>query len=235
MNLSAKIVPIEEIKFQEEMFLLMQEHYANTDKDRFLRDLGRKTGVICLFDEHNELKGFSSYELYFEPAVDAYIIFSGDTIIHRDSWGSNALFHGFGEVMHRSMISAGEKKVYWFLISKGFRTYCMLPLFFKEFYPKTGVEENRNLQELLHLVAKAKFGKDYRRETGIIQVEEDHLEGDLAEIPQEKLSNKHIRFFLEKNPGYRQGHELACITEISIENTLPRARRFVLHGGEELS
>jgi hypothetical protein len=40
----------------------------------------------------------------------------------------------------------------------------------------------------------------------------------LIEIPSGRQTNRHIQFFEEKNPDYRLGDELVCLTEINYDN-----------------
>jgi hypothetical protein len=66
---------------------------------------------------------------------DMRILFSGDTIIMKEYWGSMALSLLFGELMIRLLKEYEDKEIYWMLISKGLRTYKYLPSFFLEYYP----------------------------------------------------------------------------------------------------
>jgi hypothetical protein len=55
----------------------------------------------------------------------------------------------------------------------------------------------------------------------------DRLCKELAEIIELRTNNRHVRFFLEKNPGYRLGEELSCITDLAIDNIRPKALKMV--------
>jgi hypothetical protein len=120
------------------------------------------------------------------------------------------------------------QKAYWFLLSKGYRTYIMLPLFFKTYWPseKTAVDES-GLKKALDILSIKKFGALYDRKSGLIAANADYLNEELSVIPENKLSHPTIRFFLDKNPGYTKGTELACLTEIRMDNIQPPALRFV--------
>lgn len=126
-------------KIVESMFLLMKNHYENMKKDKFLKDLYDKNNVFLLF-ENDELKGFSTIkkmELNIEnekDTVNGKIVgfFSGDTIIEKGfSWGIE-----FQKEWIKYCLLESEKnmknglKTYWFLISKGIKTYMYLPNIF---------------------------------------------------------------------------------------------------------
>ncbi len=211
------------------MFALMSEHFLNLERGRFETDLNAKSGAILLESDNGTLRGFSTFLIYRDEALSAQVIFSGDTIIHQDSWGHPTLFYGFGQLLRRMIDNRAKgEKAYWFLISKGFRTYAMLPLFFENFWPAAQPsEDSLALRPLLDTVATNRFGEQYSAQTGLIAAGHDFLNEKLAQIPDHKTDNPAVRFFLERNPDYQTGTELACLTEISVENILPPARRFI--------
>ena len=43
----------------------------------------------------------------------------------------------------------------------------------------------------------------------------------VADLNEEKLSDPHIRYFAEVNPGHKKGDELICITRLSESNLQP--------------
>ena len=47
----------------------------------------------------------------------------------------------------------------------------------------------------------------------------------LIEIPTGRQTNPHIQFFEQKNPGYRLGDELVCLTEINYDNLTRAGQR----------
>ena len=57
--------------------------------------------------------------------------------------------------------------LYWFLISKGYKTYRFLPVFFHEFYPRWDVPTPSWARAMLDAVARALFPEDYDGEKGI--------------------------------------------------------------------
>jgi hypothetical protein len=146
-------------------------------------------------------------------------LFSGDTIIDNEYWGSQALFNTFGRILYKLMDEHRGRKTYWFLITKGYRTYLMLPLFFRTFYPRFDEPTPPYEQGLIEHLAGEKYGNLYRKEQGIIAADSYYLRGEFADVPERKLGNRNVRFFLERNPGFRRGEELACVCEIRPKST----------------
>jgi hypothetical protein len=216
----------------DRMYQLMETHYANTDRSRFFKDLSAKTGVLLLLDDQKVLRGFSTYLVIDEPKIAGRILFSGDTVTQKEYWGSPALFYGIGGIMAEVMRSCSDNvRPYWFLISKGIRTYGMLPLFFKRFWPSPEPFDAEDLKRKVDILAAKWFGPLYSRGDGIIHARQDFLTGELATTPQHKQNDPFVRFFLERNSGYAMGDELACLCEISLDNIRCAAQRFVTAAG----
>ena len=123
----------------DEMFDLMQRYYEHVTRSGFLADLAEKQWVIMLTDlQTGALHGFSTQKLLEVEAGGAPIraLFSGDTIVSRDRWGERALVCTWAQLALSLMDRHAPGPLYWFLISKGYKTYRFLPLFFREFYPR---------------------------------------------------------------------------------------------------
>ena len=210
------LLRIDEIDNRDTLYGLMNRHYDRVDRDSFDADLNEKDGAIVLKDDLDEVRGFSTYRFIATKFAGRRIkvLFSGDTIIDRAFWGDSALFRTFGKLLYSTMDNDAD--LYWFLISKGVRTYQMLPLFFKRFYPSVTEETPDEIDKLIQYLVELKYPGSYDR--GVIKTDTYSLKESMADIPANKSMNRHVRFFLEKNPGWRTGDELACLTELNEEN-----------------
>lgn len=206
----------------EAMYDLFARHYECVKVSQFRADLCEKTWVLLLQDSASQdVIGFSTMIL-MEASVAGErfkTLFSGDTVIDRAYWGSQELVRVWckfvGQLKRRY-----PERLYWFLISKGYRTYLFLPLYFWNFYPRFDRPMPPLEQQLLNTLAATRFPHDFNPTTGIIESKESHghLKPELATIEPHQLRNPHVKFFLERNPGYVHGHELVCIAELSPEN-----------------
>lgn len=222
-------------KIIDNMFLMMKKHYENMKKDKFLTDLHDKNDVFLLF-ENDELKGFSTIkkmELNIEnkkgDKEKIVGFFSGDTIIEKGfSWGIE-----FQKEWIKYCLLESEKnmennvKTYWFLISKGIKTYMYLPTYFKNFCPKVDYIESEMEKRIKDIYAEKIYGNRYNRKTGIVKNDgtNDFLRENIVVLSEKQLKNKNIQFFLERNPDYKKGDELVCLAEISIENLTNLGKR----------
>lgn len=205
-----------------EMFGLYDQFYAGTSEELFLDDLSDKTYAIVLRDAEGVLQGFSSVKVWDDSfrGQPVRIIYSGDTIVHRDHWGQQDLVAAWGRLTGAVKADAPEMPLYWFLLVKGHRTYRYLRTFYRIFYPAHNRPTPTDYQALMDQLASKKFGDFYSPETGVVHFPESrgHLKADLAEIPDKDKGKPDVRYFLERNPGYVHGDELICLTELSHEN-----------------
>jgi len=51
------------------------------------------------------------------------------------------------------------------------------------------------------------------------------LAPDLIALPEGRLTDPHVAFFLARNAGFVRGDELACLALIDDSNLTPAARR----------
>jgi hypothetical protein len=214
----------------DSMLRILIKYYANTTQENFHRDLFSKTAAICLFNpiSHN-LIGFSTLS-EFMHTVDGQeyaILFSGDTIIEKEFWGSQALVLGFGEYMVSMMNRYSNNEIYWFLISKGIRTYKYLPAFFKEYYPNHVSKTPEKHQRIMDSLATLLFPDIYDKSAGVLRVvDAQYLKSEY--FPSPHPNNEIETFYFSRNPGYVKGDELVCLTALRADNICDHIRR-ILH------
>ncbi|MEJ2111761.1 MAG: hypothetical protein P8Z37_17995 [Acidobacteriota bacterium] len=156
-------------------------------------------------------------------------LFSGDTIVEPQHWQNSKLAGSFGHIMLRLMDENPDSFIYWLLISKGFRTYRFLPVFFNRFYPVHYEKTPPEYLNLIREVALYKFKEDFDAGNGVVRsdVLSDRLKPEMCEIPEGRKSDPHVHFFLARNPTFYKGDELVCLADISRENLNKYAWRVI--------
>jgi hypothetical protein len=204
----------------EEMFKLFEIFYENVSFERFKHDLMAKSRVIIMLDDQKRIQGFSTlFDFDFPHHGKNYrILYSGDTIIAPDYWGTSALTMEFLKNMIILKAKYPTRPVWWFLISKGYKTYLLLANNFLNYYPRYDKETPDEHHALIEGLSEKLYPGKYNRETGVIEFgenEHEHLKDSIAEITDE-IKNKYpkIKFFGERNPDWKKGNELACIGEV---------------------
>ena len=217
---------------KESMFQLHCRYFCNVRRETFFHDMSGKDWIILLHNAQ-ELVGFSTLQVIRLPVVgvERVFLFSGDTVVDLAHGQDSTLAGCFGHFMLRLMAENGSTPLYWFLISKGYRTYRFLPVYFKKFYPVHDHAMPPDYVALLQAVATHKFGDTYDARTGLVRLagSKDRLRPEMCDVPESRLSDPHVRFFLEHNPDYAAGDELTCLADISRENLNKYAWRVIEH------
>jgi hypothetical protein len=212
-----------------EMFALLQNHFHGVTPEQFARDLAEKNWIVLIL-RGNRLVGFSTlhiYETSFESAPVS-VVYSGDTIVAPEAWGSTALARGWIAAVNQLRARYPRGKCYWLLLTSGFRTYRFLPAFWREFFPRFDAATPSGLRRLRDQLAAERFGAQYDSAAGLVRFRHpQQLRGELKSIPAGRLDDPHIAFFAANNPGHGSGDELVCLTELAETNLTAAGRRMV--------
>jgi hypothetical protein len=234
MKLRGRLVPVRDMTASQRdaMFALMDAHYENVHRDHFEADLSEKHWVIQVTEPHTDrLCGFSTQRILDMEIAGQVVkaLFSGDTIIAREHWGDNALAQTWGRLALRLMDNAGGTPLYWFLISKGYKTYRFLPLFFHEYYPRPDRATPGWACAVLDAFASSRYPDEYDPTSGLVRAtpDKDRLRAGLADVTPERLQDPCVRFFVERNPDHRRGDELCCLAPLTRDNFTRAAYRVI--------
>jgi hypothetical protein len=211
-------------------FALFRAHYEGADQERFERDLADKQRVILLRDRATgALRGFSTV-LYRPVRIgtrEAMVVFSGDTVIDRSCWGQKILQSAFASLLFRLKLRHPRRPLYWFLISKGWRTYLLMANAFPRAVPRFDGADAQELRAALNVLATERFGAEYDAAAGVIRYATPHerVRDGVAPVDASVLANPHVRFFVERNPGHADGEELACLAQVRLRDLARVASR----------
>lgn len=205
---------------RDSMFSLLATYYDNVTRDEFERDLSAKSDLIRMFDAEGGLAGFSTIQTL---PVDyegrrVLCVFSGDTVIDQACWGQKELQKGFTRFLYRTWLRHPMTRIYWFLISKGFKTYLLMRHNFAS-WPNHRGATPPEVQAVLHEVARRKYPEHYDPARGVISFPDEHaaaVKGEYLSLTADEMNNPEIRHFLAINPGYVQGDELCCLAKVRL-------------------
>jgi hypothetical protein len=211
---------------------LLSRHFDGVTRRQFESDLAEKNWVLEIRRD-GCLHGFSTLlitEVEF-AGHSVTALYSGDTIVAPEAWGSPALARTWIAAVNQ-LRAAFPEPCYWLLLTSGFRTYRFLPVFWREFYPRHDVSTPREMQRLMDHLAQSRYGAAFDPQTGIVRFPQpQRLRPDLSATAEGRHQDRHISFFLDRNPGHETGDELVCITEIHEDNLTSAGRRMVAGSG----
>ena len=221
MSTHVRITVPERLSSREaaEMEALYRRYYTGADQGTFRRDLFRKDCVILLLNG-DSVAGFSTQKR-IEMPDGARILFSGDTVVDASERRQFGLAGAFGHIMLRLIRDCPDKPRYWFLISKGARTYRFLPTFFRVYVPSHASDPG--LLQMRDAVAAHLFPREWVAGKGIL-----HFPGSKDRLISDELRNDpESVLFRQLNPCWADGDELCCLAPISQENLNERAERVI--------
>jgi hypothetical protein len=214
---------------RQEMFDLLSQHFEGVSRAQFEQDLAAKQWVIEI-REAERLVGFTTLRVTTSYVAGKPItaIYSGDTIVTPEAWGTPALARAWIAGVNHIRKSFAERPCFWLLLTSGFRTYRFLPVFWRDFFPRFDQPTPPPMHQLLVQLASEGYGSQFDVSAGVVRfAEPQRLRGSLAHVPPGRQANPHVAYFLARNPGHLHGDELVCVTEISESNLTAAGRRMV--------
>jgi hypothetical protein len=213
---------------KNEMFHLFQRYYSDVSRELFDADLSEKNSVFLVYDFSSPAKkiiGFTTNLVRKQTTPDgktSTFLFSGDTVLERAYWGKPGLKSPFFWYVLRSKLKSPFRPVYWMLMSKGYKTYLMMRRNFVHSFPNPQKPFPKHLEQVRDAFYTQKFGPAFDPSSGLITFHEPHgaVKHGIAEPTASSLRDADVRFFVEANPNFSRGVELACLAEIRL-STFP--------------
>jgi hypothetical protein len=209
--------------------------------ERFNADLLEKETVLLMRNPDGGLvEGFSTAMTIdtFVDDVPIRAVFSGDTIINKEFWGEKTLGVLWLQHVFNIKKTSGDRRVFWFLVSMGYKTYRLMRLFFKNYWPRHSAITPEFETTLINHLGRLKFAANFNPLNGVISFDgsREKLRCGVADVDESRIADKDIAFFIKRNPGWNKGNELVCVAEICGENLRSRiAKTFSLDVVEPLN
>ena len=223
LQLRAETVSIQSLSRhdQKRMFELMEKYYENVDWDQFVKDLSKKDQVILLKDsiKGNQIQGFSTVLHVSLSQNQGRGIFSGDTVVDREYWGQRTLGHAFLKHLWLQKMKHPFRPLYWFLMSKGYKTYLMMANNFSEYYPRFDRPTPVGFRKIMDEFYSQLYPNHYESQFGLIRFNgpASRLKVDVVPISETLLqAHPKVAFFESANPDWKIGTELCCIAKMTL-------------------
>ena len=212
------------------MLDLLSRHFEGVTAQQFQTDLDAKNWIILLLDDGDGLAGFTTLDFQITTfcGQKESVLYSGDTIMDPAAWNSTILSRAWIETAYHLHRCFGTGPLWWLLITSGFRTYRLLPVFWRQFFPRCNSEIPNEISERRNLFARERFDSLFDEKAGVVRFPQpQRLRQHLRGIPSHRLRNRHVSFFQELNPGHVEGDELVCLTRLDDDNLSSAGRRIV--------
>ena len=214
---------------RDEAYALLAAHFDGVTPEQFAHDLDGKDWILRI-RRGDRLVGFSTLQVYATTFEERRlnVIYSGDTIMAPEAWGSPVLARAWTAMVRRIQRPRATEPWYWLLLSSGFRTYRFLPVFLREFWPRHDAPTPDHATRLLAHLARERFGTEFDGRAGVVRfARPQRLREVLATVPGGKRRDPHVGFFLARNPGHAAGDELVCLASLGDENVTAAGARML--------
>lgn len=222
---------------REEMYAIMTAQFLGVTRQRFDADLLEKNWVILLRSEDGGvLRGFSTLHVYEERLGPDPIgvVYSGDTVVAPDAGMGSSLSKVWIGAVNTIRREMGLDRLFWLLLTSGYRTYRFLPMYWRDFHPRFDAEMPAATRESLAQLAASRFGACFDERAGIVRFPQPQvLAPGLRGVPAHRMSDPHIAFFARRNPAHEHGDELVCLTALAWSNLTKSGER-MWRAGERL-
>src|SRR5579872_643293 len=221
---------------KETFYQLLCHEFIGVSWHDFMRDFSEKDAVMILRKEHSagEIVGWSTLMILTlaVPGGEVKGVFSGDTAVLPEYRNSTGLGVELSHYFMHAYRQFPQHHVYYILISKGWRTYKIMPFFFKEYSPRYDKPTSVEDKAIIDAFGQKKYPHHYQSATGVVTFSPQKVRPESIDAIPAKM-DAHTRFFLSINPGYLDGHELVCIARISPDNFTNGLKRVLGSDGYE--
>jgi hypothetical protein len=220
-------------------FTLLEQCFLGVTWGEFVRDFEAKDVVMVLRDAATGAIGGFSTLVRLELDVEGTsvpIVFSGDTAVLPEFRTSLRLGHELSRFFAETPELTPGRTPYYVLISKGWRTYRILPFFFRSFFPCADAAMPAQEQRIRDAFGTVRYPDQYDAGAGVLRMGADaprvRPDGlDAAPPP----GDEHAAFFVAANPTYLAGDELVCVARLTPDNFSAGLRRLARAGEPTLA
>jgi hypothetical protein len=212
------------------MFCLFDRYFLRAHREHFESDLTNKDWAVIVRHPDGSIIGFSTMAVYQSDSgiVSDPVLCSGDTIVDKSARGSTRFLAAWLHAVRYLRHVYGCDRFQWLLIVSGFRTYRLLPVFWREFHARYDrAIPPRTLSTMQELAAE-RFGTSFDSERGIVRFSNAQVLRNPSDTdPKARLADPHIAYFNRLNPGHASGDELVTLTELSDSNLTNAGKRLI--------
>ncbi|MDQ3520608.1 MAG: hypothetical protein M3466_19670 [Gemmatimonadota bacterium] len=216
---------------RDSMYSLLGEYYLHVSRQQFERDLAEKEWVVLGTDPISQKAWCFSTLMRLHATMDGeriLALYSGDTVARKESWGgqSTPAVRMLVQLMYGIAAESAVQRAYWFMISSTYKSYRLLPMLFRKFYPSPNSRRSKQAERVLGELSELKHFV-YDPERSIVRFSNPTVFRPGITENTDAASDPYISFYEIRNPGASQGDRLASLTELSADNLTALGQRFV--------
>lgn len=148
------------------------------------------------------------------------VLYSGNLIFEPNLRGQSLVQREGFRVYLETRLRHPRTPIWLFYDTFSYKSYLMLPNNFRTFWPRHDRPTPPAIAALLDRLGQHRYGEDWNAARGLCRRGERRLKEGVASVDPAMLSHPHIRYFVERNPGYAEGDMLAVLVPLTAGNWL---------------
>ncbi len=213
----------------------LAERYTEGTREVFEASVRAKKYLVSLRDGGSgRLVGICTVDVYpFDGPMTqgrsrrCIIIYTGNVIFEPGLRGFSMVQRIGFQCYLEARVRQPLTPVWLFYDTFSYKSYLMLANNFGTFWPRFDKPQPPEVDELFDRLGRHRYGAGWDVERGLCRGGERRLKQGVADVTEDLLTNPHVRYFAERNPGYAKGDMLAVLAPLSASNWWAVLRRAV--------
>lgn len=211
---------------KEEMWQIYRKFYAYK-KDYFMNRIEKNTDFV-FYCQNNQILGFTGLKInrIKVEGKKRLLIYFGQTILSKEIRGKS-LFPLTGvKLITKYFKEIIFNKAYFWADSLSYKSYLIFAKTLNECYPSRKFETPSDINDLVQFIGGTHYKDSFCAKTGTVLKPVNYVTDPSAFLSYKDLKDPDIKFFVEANSKYKEGHGLITIGPINQKNVLRLLKRY---------
>lgn len=215
VNIVSNNLP-EEIK--EQMWEVYRQYYHYT-KATFMQRI-KKNNFYSFYTANGKIVGFTGLRINRAKVEGKrqLLIYFGQTVVHADYRGKSLIPVTGAKLCLKYWKEMLFSDVYFWADALTYKAYLVFAKTVEEIYPSRKRFMPTMIKAIVDHLGMLHYGNNYCIKTGTVHKQKVLVNDTTMRIPQKYKTDEDIRFYVQANPLFEQGHGLLTITPMNLTN-----------------
>ena len=212
---------------KEEMWELYR-HYYFYDKTYFMKRIESNTH-FSFYKSQERIVGFTGLRINrsMVKGRKQFAIYFGQTVIHEECRGKSLIPMTGAKLCLKYWKELLFSDAYFWADALTYKAYLVFAKTLDEIYPSRRQQTPAMVKAVVDHLGQIHYQKAYCPKTGTVRKKKVLVNDTTMHIPQKYRNDDDIRFYVETNPKYIEGHGLLTITPMNASNLKKLMTRYI--------